>query len=365
MAAVIHGAAGFPIRRKINREQWLWLRRAQLVDVLDAIYIFGVYGLSGGRSASRLWGAHRSAADMQALLREAADVLCDWPEGFNRFLDRMRSGRGTEAKTGIISEFGDFYSALHRRFAKRRLGFLQNAFQEYLARNWNGGYAKPQARWARPSGSMAFVGRPEVARILGISAQTVDVLLREGELEGETQPMGKSRSFAVVTRRSLNDYQKRRRYIVESEQAAQLLGISRETYRGMVNAGIINANRERVTHRPRKAFEVDRRLIDGLLSRLEQQAASGFIGVVVDYKTAIERFSRKHKGNVGLIRATLGKQITVGAIDRDEVGLRRLRFDEKSLSDFLSSTTKTDRAVLDPVRESMTVIINPPFKSGG
>lgn len=362
LAAVIHGAAGFPVRRKINRDQWSWLRRAQLIDVLDAIYIFGAYGLSGGQTVTKLLSGRRSAADMQALLKETAGVLCDWPAGFHRFLDRIRATRSTDAKTGIVSEFGEFYSALHRRFAKRRLGFLQSAFQDYLAKNWNGGYAKPQARWAKPSGNMAFVARPEVARILGISPQTVDVLLREGELEGETRPMGTSRSFAVVTRRSLNAYQKRRRNIIESEQASQLLGISRGCYREMVNAGIIKANQERKAHRPRKAFEVDRRLIDGLLSRLERQAAPGFVGVVVDYKTAIGRMGRKHEGNVGLIKAVLGKQIMLGAVDRNEVGLRRLQLVEKSLADYLAGVAASGRSSLDPACGGGTIITNPPFR---
>lgn len=363
LAAVIHGAAGFPVRRKINRDQWSWLRRAQLIDVLDAIYIFGAYGMSGGQPVAKLLSGHRSAADMQILLKEAAGVLCDWPLGFHRFLDKIRASRSTDAKTGIVSEFGEFYSALHRRFAKRRLGFLQSAFQDYLAKNWDGGYAKPQARWAKPSGNMTFVGRPDVARILGISPQTVDVLLREGELEGETRPMGASRSFAVVTRRSLNEYQKRRRHIIESEQAAQLLGISRGTYREMVNAGVVKANRQRMAHRPRKAFEVDRRLIDGLLSRLERQAVPGFRGILVDYKTAVGRLGRKHEGNVGLIKAVLDNQITLGAVDRNEVGLRRLRFTEKSLSDYLASTARTSRPMLDPACGSGMIVANPPFRS--
>lgn len=364
LAAVIHGASGFPVRRKINREQWSWLRRAQLIDILDAAYIFGAYARSRDRSVTKLLSSHRSTAGIQTILTDAAEVLCDWPAGFHRFLDRMRVTRSTEAKTGIISEFGEFYSALHRRFAKRRLGFLQKAFQDYLTRNWDGGYTKPQARWARPSGNTTFVGRPEVARILGISPQTVDVLLREGELEGETRPMGMSRSFAVVTRSSLGDYQKRRSHIIESEKAAQLLGISRRTYRELVKAGIVKANCGRIAHRPRKAYEVDRRLIDGLLSRLESQIIPGFSGAVLDYRTAVERFGPKHQGNVGLLKATLSRRISVGALDKGEIGLRRLRFDEQSINDFLSRTTKTDPAI-SPVSGNTILITNPPFGTGG
>lgn len=342
------------IAESISRSGWVSLNQKPLdalplMEMLDLIQISGAYAI-GIRNQGAAIGLARKSPEHIALILEAAyDVLEDWPNGFFRLLGDIRIKSPESPRGGLAKEFEDLYSTMNRRFPRRH--FLRRAFSDYVAKEWSGGYPTSRFKWLDIRGSehRTYFTRPEAAKELEISPQTVDVLLREGELEGQINPNGMYRSFAFVTRDSLKAYQRRRKHIIESEAAAGRLGVSRATYRDLVRAGVLKPNGARVSSRPRKAFEIDSRQIDRLLHNLERRTPSGSDGPTIGYTSAATRFGQAGRRKADLLKAILKNKMAPAAIDPTAVGLRRIRFDEEALARFLKVRHESKVKVLDPI----------------
>lgn len=352
------------LHRAINRERYGEasadpLDALSLMELLDLVQLTGSYAMGLRNKGAALGLARRSPQHIAVLLEAAANVLEDWPSGFFALLDEIGENTAalTEGRhTGLYKEFGDLYSTLIRRFPRRH--FLRRTFTDYIADVWCGGYITNRHKWLDLPKTRTYLTRPEAAAELEISPQTVDVLLRNGELSGEIRPWGLSRSLAVITRQSVTAYKARRRHVIESEAAAQRLGVSRHVYRDLVTAGILKANRGHTSMRPRKAFEIDVRQIDRLLGSLERRVQSGQRGAAIGYVSAVIRFGQTGRRNTDLIKAVLRNKLAPVAIDERAVGLRRFRFSDDAVSAFLGAGPRR-RQVQEPVAAQL-IIIDPP-----
>lgn len=296
------------------------------IQLLELIRFLGGYALdpTGSFQQSRL--PRRDPERLHALLNEAARALADWPAGFHVLLDDIRKKNSAVAtRTGLSGQFGDFYITLMRRFSLGPLSALKDAFLEYIHQSGGDAYATRRGFKYFTEQERGFMSRPEVAEALGISAQTVDVLVRGGEISGQIRPMGLSRSYGVFDRSSIEQYKERRKFIISSEAAAQILGISRRDYRQLVDGGLLEPS-ARATFRYRKAYEIDRRKIDGLLTSLNEKADPTPNSIDLAFHAAATELSKYGMSGADLLKKALTSEVRVTLKKPSDVGLRRLAF---------------------------------------
>jgi hypothetical protein len=175
--------------------------------------------------------------------------------------------------------------------------------------------------------------RPEVAEFLGIAAQTVDVLHREGEVDGNIHPWGMTKTHGVYTKASVEAYRERRLHIIESNVAAARLGLSSVTFRQLVDYGLLESH-SREKYRFRKAYEIDERKIDDLLQKLDSAAAP--INEGMTYHNATVRLGNVGLTGADLLKKVLDRSVRISIARAAAAGLRRYLFSTGDIDDVIA-----------------------------
>lgn len=300
-------------------------------QLLELIRFLGGYAIdpTGSFQHSRL--PRRDPERLHALLKEAAGALADWPSGFHSLLDGIREKNSAIAsRTGLSGQFGEFYITLMRRFSLGPLSALKEAFLDYIHQSGGDAFATRRGFKYFAEQERDFMSRPEVAEALGISAQTVDVLVREGEINGQIRPMGLSRSYGVFDRASIEKYQEQRKFIISSETAAQTLGISRRDYRQLVDGGLLEPF-ARARFRYRKAYEIDKRKIDDLLTSLNERSDTAPDWPGLAFHVAATNLSKYGMSGADLLKKARASEIRITLKKPSDVGLRRFAFSSEDV----------------------------------
>lgn len=288
-------------------------------DLLEMVHLLSAYSTANREAGRRVSFGRIDLSQAYTLVREAAEILNDWPRGFHNFLDEIRRNReGAGESGGLIKSFGGFYSALVRRLQTQSLDLFHGQFEAYLSNNWSIGDTK-RMRWVGNLRNAKLLNRTKAAELLGVAPQTVDVLLRHNEIHGRIDRIG-PRSIATIDKQSVLRYRARRKNILGVEEAAQLLGISRATYRKLVDQRIVYCA---VGQNPRlrKAYETDRSAIQRLLSRLDHaiEDKPGVPGI--SFHQAVLRLATLGFDGARVVRAILTGQIAIVGKDDNKPGL--------------------------------------------
>lgn len=327
------------------------------LQLLDFIKFLGSYGLDPHGELERLRLPRRKPEHLHQMLIAAADALRNWPTGFHELLDRVRTKNlGQITRTGLSGQFGDFYITLMRKFSSGHLSDVKEAFLSYIGQDGGHAFATKRGFKFEFSGDRDFMTRPEVAEFLGIASQTVDVLHQEGEIQGNTHPMGMTRTHGVFDRQSVEAYRDRRRHVIESRAAAARLGLSTSTFRQLIDGGLLEPL-TRVSYRPRKAYEIDERGIDELLERLDKAATEFSLDAGTTYGNATLRL-----GSIGLSGIDLLKSVFAGATrimiaKRTAAGLRRYMFSIADIDSLINdfSAKQPSRPVLVEAADELQI----------
>ncbi|WP_341703640.1 TniQ family protein [Ferrovibrio sp.] len=317
-------------------------------QLLDFIKFLGAYGLEplGGLSRVRL--PRRNPDQLHLLLTAAGEALHDWPNGFYKLLDQVRdAGADQRERSGLSGLYGDFYIALLRRFSEGPFAAVGEAFPVYINQGNGDAFATRRGFRFDLSRPRDFMTRPEVAEFLEISGDTVDVLCAEGEIVGNTLPLGPDRTRGIYDRQSVEAYRDRRLYVISSHAASRRLGLSPVCYRHLVDAGVLEASR-RATYRARKAYEIDERRIDALLVSLDEACAEAVADPSLSYHSAVSRLGCVGLTGADLLKACLAGAIRIAGGTRDDVGLHRYRFSESDVDGLIR-----ERAATLPPREKL------------
>lgn len=307
------------------------------IQLLDLVKFLGSYSLEPEGALERIRLPRRNPEQLHLLLDAAGEILTRWPEGFHDLLHEVRERNvGVITRTGLSGQFGDFYITLMHRYSTGPLAAVKEAFLAFV--NMDGGTAYPTKRGYKFdfSGERDFMTRPEVAEFLGIAAQTVDVLHRDGEIEGNLHPWGMTKTHGVYSKASVEAYRERRLHIIESNAAAARLGLSSVTFRQLVDYGVLEPySREKYSFR--KAYEIDERNIDDLLQKLDALVTS-----LPEKDGTTYHMTTVRLGSVGLTGADLLKKVLDGSIRisiaRDTAaGLRRYLFSTRDIDTLISA----------------------------
>ena len=123
----------------------------RLINYKHLIAIIGLYGdpnapprRSGTRNIERL-------EDSWAVTSLAAEVITDWPRGFRRLLDWLRTCNDDGSTLQLGHRFGRLYHSLYQAAGTGYFHFVHAALEEYLTEHWPAVFARANGRFCRLS----------------------------------------------------------------------------------------------------------------------------------------------------------------------------------------------------------------------
>lgn len=202
------------------------VRGLTLAQLVRLVRLLGTYGTSDGQRKPQKVLAIDRLEISWPIVCVAAEVLCNWPDGFFMLLNRLKT-LGRESGAGkFVGVFGGFYAALYGSFNQPAFDFLRRAFEDYVAANWTGALAKRNTRLAASVlDNMSWIPANRAQDMLGVSRARLNALLAEGKLKGELRLSAKGRKFLVVNRTDVAAIQPMVRDVLPLGDAARKLGL--------------------------------------------------------------------------------------------------------------------------------------------
>lgn len=134
----------------------------------------GIMDTRGKRLATSL-----TNPEIHSVLHKASQVFQDWPNNFYAFLDWKReSTPDIRHERGLRRDFGQYKSALYVQLSADCYNFLRQAFEEYIATHWQGGYPTALRRLDHKARkNKCYLTVVETKRILKIAVPGIMKLL--------------------------------------------------------------------------------------------------------------------------------------------------------------------------------------------
>jgi predicted DNA-binding transcriptional regulator AlpA len=283
---------------------------------------------------------------LHELLTKAFSVFEKWPGQFQQFLtDRIKQNENYDSRTGLIKDFGGFYTVLYRRLKDRQFDFMRSAFEEFLVEQWKGGYCGNfRTAYKRSS---RYESRKETAHLLNISLPSVPRLVKKGLLEGLIRKMG-SRELCLVDVESINRLKKRYNKALTVKETAEMLGISEKHVTNLAKSGCLEALRGPIIDGC-AIWKFEREAIDKLLNRIKQTIVSDSdvpASEMVDFHKAIHKLSLLSLKLENFVQVILERKIMPYGIGSKQ-GFAGLLFSKKEIRDYLNDgLTKKRKGML-------------------
>lgn len=175
------------------------LRDLSLGQCVRLVRLLGTYGNGhGGSVPQKVFNVDKLTVSWP-ITSMAAEILSTWPTGFETLLKSLLN-QGDNGSSGKLARaFGGLYLALYRGFKEVEFHFLRTAFENFVAVNWTGGFAKRNRRLDESVlDRMAWIPANHACRRLGVSRRRLMDLMQEGRLRGETRITAEQRQFIVV-----------------------------------------------------------------------------------------------------------------------------------------------------------------------
>ena len=146
-------------------------------DVFRLSFVLGQIAFGYERDARPRGFIDRHREQMPDILDAGWSALSDWPHGFNRFLDGLRT-RASErnGKDGLRKAFGTLSSRVYRWAREPRGAVIGEAFAAYVAEQGDlATTAHTVSRYA-PGAEIRhrFITMKEAQKVLGVSATSID-----------------------------------------------------------------------------------------------------------------------------------------------------------------------------------------------
>ncbi len=212
----------------------------QIVSLISSQYYLASYGC-GARAVDTTTRWLRKSIklkDVHELLCKAMCVFREWPNNFFDFLTwRARHLQSNVRLAGVQRDFGELWSALHRKPLSPAFDFVRDAFETYLKRFWRGGHAS-QIRRLKDRAQTRYISKPQALKILGIASETIDRLIASDELKSHIEARG-SRRLILISTADIDHLKARRKDLIDRLQTARRLGINTDQTQVLVRAGLL------------------------------------------------------------------------------------------------------------------------------
>jgi len=225
----------------------------------------------------RTGGTPETPAESYCLYSTAFKGIVNWPVGFYDFIEayHARSGRSNCSR---FRSLGPLHSTwLRQKWQHPNLRFVQEAFDEHLAKRWSPLSLVRTSRYLHDPAKFIGVREQftgvEVAKVLGISPHAAIILSRAGQLPGAESPS--KPGTRLFLKSEIQQLRSEWQETVPVKEAAERLGVSEETVVGLVELRLLvptsGAESESTT-----SWQFSKRSLDEVLC----QAARGATGLV-------------------------------------------------------------------------------------
>lgn len=196
----------------------------------------GLMDIRGKRVATSLRNL-----EIHRLLCKAYDVFQNWPNNFFSFLDWKRANNpDTRHVRGLRRDFGQYKSALYVQLSSSCYNFLREAFEEYIAVYWDGGYITTLSRLSETARlKKRYLTKIEVKRMLNITPKSVDGLIAAGRLNIAKQN-GSAPNIVLIESTSAQQLQEKLKDAFNFKQTGVRLGLHRTPVLELVESGLLN-----------------------------------------------------------------------------------------------------------------------------
>ena len=319
----------------------------ELEHLISLFSFFAGQLIDVGDTTGKFISANRSNAKLHELFLAAWDYLQDFPDGFKLFLEWYKNKSShPERDTGISRDFGNFYLRLYKNFPRQTFGFLHEAFENYLATQWDGGYLNSKlGRIEMPDDrDRKFLSGVETAKLLKMTEAWVLRSVECGTLKGRLRKMGK-RTSVLVDRESAEAYLENLKNSISPKDVAKILGIERKTVVNLIEHFCIPAFRGRTVDGHQK-WLIDRNAPVELLNRIDVLLnKTKKITDRCSFDLAIRRLSGSGCSIGGFVSIILDKTI-VPVCKIQGTGLKQYCFDTQDVDRLVEEYYRKDEEVL-------------------
>lgn len=179
--------------------------------------------------------------EIHNLLRKASLVFANWPDSYFSFLDwRRAQSPAKKSAYGLRKDFAEYKSALYKQLSAPQLDFMRVDFEEYLIKQWDGGYATQVKRLdavARNNGK--YISRREAKDLLKVGVISIDKLIAIGRLKANVRKQGNTR-LILIERASVMDFKYELDHSLYLKQVQRLLGLSYKRVLELVTYELLN-----------------------------------------------------------------------------------------------------------------------------
>lgn len=211
------------------------LKLLDLGQLHTLIITLGVYAKPGVRPSLRDQKID-SLASAQELMRTAAEVLLNWPQGFYRMLDQVQQSMEADGSASLPGRFGRFYAYLYDHYKEPKYGFLLHAFEKYLEQNWRHPLAERNKRLSRPlRNKHIWVPVRTIAKELGAGVKQITSLVTNGEIESSQVRTTGGRTVLCINRQQTDLIRGLLKDRIDLKMAGEILGVKEHRVRQLLD----------------------------------------------------------------------------------------------------------------------------------
>ena len=211
-----------------------------LLDFHDVALRLGVRGSPSSRTKPMKPSNIGALSIASPIAAQAGQALFNWPRGFMRLLDSIRTRRKSEQTWQIPRAIGPLYHDLYKALSGSQFDFLRSAFEEYVRDCWHAPVALRNRNLSQDLiENHHWVSRGEAARSLGVDAPLIDYLVASGQMQSREHRYPSGRQARVVDVNLAAPLLERLRQAVTLEQAAERLAIGKTRTRQLAEAGVL------------------------------------------------------------------------------------------------------------------------------
>lgn len=295
-------------------------------------YLGAYMGSRSGARPMKLRCANELDVSWQATSL-AAEIIFDWPRVFHAALSRLQTFSAGE-KLGLMGMFRHAYVYIYKGFPEANFAPVREAFESWLAEHWKGGLARRNRRLNDELlKSVRWIPGNVAAAELGVSAARLKFLVKEGMLDGQESISSTGRSFMVVRRDQLEEIRARLEDEMPMNEAAGLLGMSRERTRQVLRLMFPFARR--INDKIHMPWCVPRGEVEALLKLGSDLPVCSYIG---DQRVSLGHLFKywcwSSAEVVLLIQSIRAGTVQLVALVKGAVGISRWVFDVSELKAF-------------------------------
>lgn len=216
------------------------LKCLDLESLHELAFRFGCYISRPETSKPKKIADSGSSYAVLPIALAAAHTLDDWPHGFFRSLDQIRSTRGDASQWKLRTAFGPIYREIYAGLTSPSFQFVRDAFENYLQRSWHAPLAfRHRSLSSSVIRNHQWLPISDIAARLNLDPALIARLADAGQIPSQKYRSGSGRNCVVVELGAIEKLSDELRTALTAEQAANFLGLTKSRIEELIQAKIL------------------------------------------------------------------------------------------------------------------------------